>query len=50
MTGKEGVALPEDTDALSRTSHPGVWGAWMHAETRRDFPTPASPTTATPWP
>src|SRR5438128_10926445 len=27
-----------------------VWAAWTHSARRRDFPTPASPTTATTWP
>ena len=45
-----GVALPYDNEALSRTSHPDVWWERTNSYTRRDFPTPASPTTATTWP
>src|ERR687887_667419 len=50
MTGKYGVALPYDTEALSSTSQPCVRWECTHSYTRRDLPTPASPTSATTWP
>src|SRR5881296_3156881 len=39
-TGKYGVALPYDTEALSSTSQPCVRWECTHSYTRRDLPTP----------
>jgi len=50
MTGKYGVAVPYDTEALSSTRQPCVRWECTHSYTRRDLPTPASPTSATTWP
>src|SRR5215475_9516453 len=50
MTGKYGVALPYDTEALSRTNQPWVRCECTTSYTKRDLPTPASPTRAPTWP
>ena len=50
MTGRKAVALPYETEAASRMSHPTVPGDRVNSQYRRDFPTPGSPTTATTCP
>ena len=52
MTGRYGVAVPYETEALSRINQPWVRCECVNSQTSRDFPTPGSPTIATicPWP
>jgi hypothetical protein len=52
MTGRYEVALPYETEPPCRTSQPWTRCEWVTSQTRRDLPTPGSPTIATtcPWP
>jgi hypothetical protein len=52
MTGHYGMAFPYETEPPSTTSQPWVRWDRVNSQTSRDFPTPASPTSATacPWP
>ena len=48
MTGQVGWSpCHRTTEPASRTSQPWVRWEWVNSQTRRDFPTPGSPTRAT---
>ena len=42
--------MPYETEPACRTSQPWTRCEWVTSQTRRDLPTPGSPTMATTWP